>query len=307
MGKLETLQTFIAVVEAEGISSAASHLGIAKSAVSRRIHELESSLKTQLIYRSTRSFSLTPEGSQFYRQCLQIIEDINDAESSITKHSRSLVGTLRVTAPMSFGVSQLAPLISDFLSAHKDLKLELELNDRMADIISDNFDVGIRISKFEDTSLIGRKISAITHIAVASPSYLKKMGTPKSPAELNGHKGIVYSNKDPKDYWQFDTRKPNSKAEISKISCSLKINNGDAIREAAIAGLGVAVLPSFIVDKAISEGRLRAILQDYQKPPVYLYAIYSSKKNTSAKIVAFVEFLLNCFNSNVEAAKASKK
>lgn len=296
MGKLETLQTFIAVVETEGISSAASHLGLAKSAVSRRLQELEASLKTQLIYRSTRSFSLTPEGTQFYNRCLQVIEDLNDAESSITKHSHSLIGTLRVTAPMSFGILQMAPLIGDFLTAHNELKLELELNDRMVDIVSENFDVGIRISKFEDTALIGRKISAITHIAVASPSYLKKMGTPKSPADLNGHKGIVYSNKDPKDYWQFDTKKPNSKVDISKISCSLKINNGDAIREAAIAGLGVAILPSFIVDRAISDGSLKAILQDYQKPPVYLYAIYSSKKNTSAKVVAFVEFLLKSFN-----------
>lgn len=296
MGRLETIQTFIAVVEAAGISPAADKLGLAKSAVSRRLQELEGSLKTQLIYRSTRSFSLTPEGSQFYSKCLQIIEDLNDAESSITKHSRSLVGTLRVAAPMSFGVLKMAPIISGFLSAHKDLKLELELNDRMVDIVAENFDVGIRISKFEDTALIGRKISAITHIAVASPSYLKKMGTPKSPADLNGHTGIVYSNKDPKEYWQFDTKKPNSKVDISKILCSLKINNGDAIREAAIAGLGIAVLPSFIVDKAISDGRLRVILQDYQKSPVYLYAIYSSKKNTSAKVLAFVDFLLKSFN-----------
>lgn len=296
MGKLETLQTFVAVVEAEGVSSAASKLGLAKSAVSRRLQELESSLKTQLIYRSTRSFSLTPEGSQFYESCLRIIEDLNEAEYNITKHSNSLVGTLRVTAPMSFGILQMAPLIADFLSIHKDLKLELDLNDRMVDIIAENFDVGIRISRFEDTSLIGRKISTITHIAVASPSYLKKMGTPKSPEDLNGHKGLLYSNKDPKDYWQFDSKKPNSKVDVSKISCSLKINNGDAIREAAIAGLGIAILPSFIVDKAISNGKLKAILQDYQKSPLYLYAIYSSKKNTSAKVNAFVEFLLKNFN-----------
>lgn len=296
MGKLETLQTFIAVVDAEGISSAANQLGLAKSAVSRRLQELESSLKTQLIYRSTRSFSLTPEGSEFYKRCLTVIENLNDAESSITKTSSSLIGTLRVTAPMSFGILKIAPLIEDFLSSHKDLKLELDLNDRMVDIVAENFDVGIRISKFEDTALIGRKIATITHIAVASPRYLKKMGTPKSPADLSGHKGIVYSNKDPKDYWEFDLKKPNSKVEISKISCSLKINNGDAIREAAVAGLGIAILPSFIVDKAISDGRLRAILQDYQKSPVYLYAIYSSKKNTSAKVSAFVEFLLKRFS-----------
>ena len=296
MGKLETLQTFIAVVEAESISSAASHLGLAKSAVSRRLQELEGLLKTQLIYRSTRSFSLTPEGSQFYLKCLQIIEDLNDAEASVSKHSSSLIGTLRVTAPMSFGILQMAPLITDFLSAHKDLKLELELNDRMVDIVAENFDIGIRISKFEDTALIGRKISTISHIAVASPSYLKKMGTPKSPGDLAGHKGIVYSNKDPKDYWQFNAKKPNSKVDISKISCSLKINNGDAIREAAISGLGIALLPSFIVDRAISDGKLKVILKDYQKSPVYLYAIYSSKKNTSAKVVAFVECLLKHFN-----------
>lgn len=296
MGKLETLQAFVAVVEAEGVSSAANQLGIAKSAVSRRLQELESSLKTQLIYRSTRSFSLTPEGSQFYERCVQIIEDLNKAESSITKHSGSLLGTLRVTAPMSFGVLQLAPLIGDFLSTHKDLKLELDLNDRIVDIIAENFDVGIRISRFEDTALIGRKISEITHIAVASPNYLKKMGTPKSPSDLNGHKGLVYSNKDPKDYWQFDSKKPNSKVDVSKISCSLKVNNGDALREASIAGLGIAILPSFIVNKAISDGKLKAILQDYQKSPLYLYALYSSKKNTSAKVIAFVEFLLKNFN-----------
>lgn len=296
MGKLETLQAFVAVVEAEGISSAANQLGIAKSAVSRRLQELESSLKTQLIYRSTRSFSLTPEGSQFYERCVQIIEDLNKAESSITKHSGSLLGTLRVTAPMSFGVLQLAPLIGDFLSTHKDLKLELDLNDRIVDIIAENFDVGIRISRFEDTALIGRKISEITHIAVASPNYLKKMGTPKSPSDLNGHKGLVYSNKDPKDYWQFDSKKPNSKVDVSKISCSLKVNNGDALREASIAGLGIAILPSFIVNKAISDGKLKAILQDYQKSPLYLYALYSSKKNTSAKVIAFVEFLIKNFN-----------
>lgn len=295
MGKLETLQTFIAVVEAEGISSAANQLGLAKSAVSRRLQELESSLKTQLIYRSTRSFSLTPEGSEFYKRCLGVIEDLNDAESRIKRHSNNLIGTLRVTAPMSFGILQMPPLIGQFLSIHRDLKIELDLNDRMVDIIAENFDVGIRISKFEDTALIGRKISAITHIAVASPSYLKKMGTPKFPADLSGHKGLVYSNKDPKDYWQFDSKKPHSKVDISKISCSLKINNGDALREAAISGLGIAILPAFIVNKAITDGKLKAILQDYQKTPVYLYAIYSSKKNISAKVAAFVEFLLKSF------------
>lgn len=291
MGKLEMLQTFVAVVDAEGITSAARKLGLAKSAVSRRIQDLESSLNTQLIYRSTRSFSLTPDGTQFYERCLRVIEDISEAEASITKNSSGLVGALRVTAPMSFGVLELAPLIGEFLIKHKDLKLELELNDRMVDIIAENFDVGLRISKFEDSALVGRKISSITHIAVASPSYLKKMGTPKSPSELSGHRGIIYSNKDPRDYWLFDSKKPNGKVDLSKISCSLKINNGEAIREAAAAGLGIALLPSFIVKKSILDGRLKAILQDYQRPPVFLYAIYSSRKNTSAKVRSFVEFL----------------
>lgn len=302
MGKFETIETFVAIVQRGGISPAAKQLGLAKSAISRRLQELESMLGAQLIYRSTRSFSLTREGALFYEKCLRIFDDLKEAELCISKNQNVLSGTLRVTAPMSFGILQMAPLVAEFLKIHKELKLELDLNDRMVDIVGEGFDVGIRISTFDDSALIGRKISAIVHLAVASPAYLKRMGMPRTPADLKDHRGLVYSNIDPQVYWQFNLGKAGGKIDVSKIFCPLTVNNGDALREAAISGLGIAVLPSFIVEKAIAEGKLKIILQHYQRPPIYLYAIYSSKKHTSAKVSVFVDFLRRHFSGDHLAA-----
>lgn len=295
MGKLESIQTFVEIVQREGISEAARHLGIAKSAVSRRLKELEGNLGAQLINRTVKGFNLTPEGSVFYERCLNVLEDLSEAETFVAKGSKVLSGNLRITAPMSFGVLHLTPLIGEFLKIHKNISVELDLNDRLVDLVGEGFDIGIRISGFENSSLIGRKIAAVSHLAVASPNYLAKNGLPKTPGDLIRHKGLVYSHVDLKQYWRFDTAKSNGKVDPSRISSQIKANNGEVLKDFAIAGLGIAVLPSFIVDSAVAEGKLIVILQDYQRPPVHLYMIYQDKKHPSLRAETFVDFVLNYF------------
>ena len=302
--RFESLSTFVAVAQYGSISKASERLRLAKSAVSRKISELESRLGVLLLSRTTRSMRLTEAGAEFLERAVRILEELDLAESVASQKSTQLAGTLKVTAPMSFGTMHLAPLIGKFLELHPDMKVDLNLNDRIVDLVHEGYDVAIRISRYDDSALIGRKLAPIDHLVIASPAYLARHGTPKNPNELRDHIGLHYANVESKDYWTFRGTKGSS-FSVSNVKCALSINNGCALREAAIAGHGIAILPDFIVYKAIQEGKLTAILGKYQQAPISMYAVYPANKNVSAKIRVFIEFLLNQFK-NGSAWKSSE-
>jgi len=295
--RYEDLKTFVAVVEAEGFSGAAIRLGVVKSAVSRRISELEDRLGTQLLVRSTRSMSVTEAGALLYERALRLLDDLHDAEAEVASGSAALRGRLRVAGPMSFGVMCLAPLAAEFAAQHPDLAVELDLNDRIVNIVNEGFDLAIRISRLKDSSLVARSIASIEHTVCASPAYVAQNGTPRTPHDLASHRGLAYSNLDDGAYWSF--RDPGSGAAFSAdVRSTFRVNNGAALREAAVQGHGIAYLPHFIVAQAIARGELHPLLEDWRKAPVEAYAVYPTRRNLPLRVRAFIDFLVARYAGN---------
>jgi DNA-binding transcriptional LysR family regulator len=288
--KFEDIRTFVAVVQARGFAQAGKRLGIAKSAVSRRVNDLEDRLGTRLLNRTTRQFSPTPAGAELYRRGLRLLADFQEAEDAVSTGSNEPAGKLRISAPVSFGSHCLGRVIPEFMSRFPHLQIELELEDRLIDLVANGFDVAVRISRLKDSSLIARKIVAIRHVICASPDYLLRRGRPKLPEDLQEHTTLRYSYVD--DHWEF------TKKEVLSPPSKFRCNNGDTLLEAAIAGGGLAYLPSFIVHQAVANGQLEVCLSGFEKDPIALYAVYPSTRHLSANIRVFIDFLIEKFGTN---------
>ncbi|HET9236211.1 MAG TPA: LysR family transcriptional regulator [Oligoflexus sp.] len=295
--RIEDIGTFVAVVNENGFIAGSKRLGLAKSAVSKRIADIEARVGARLIQRSTRSFCLTEAGRIFYDRAIQLLEDFDNLENFAHNNTGQLTGKLRVSSPMSFGIQYLSPLFGKFLSQHEQLQIDLDFNDRMVDVIAEGYDLAVRISRMNDSSLVARKITRISHVTVASPAYLEKFGTPKRPRDLVKHKGVIYSNVDEQSYWRYVTTNPDDNVKASDIRSVFRVNNGEALREVAIAGCGIAALPTFIVHNAVREGKLKVILKGFEREPIDLYAVYPSRKNLPLKVRTFVDFLQKEFQS----------
>ncbi|MCS3407570.1 LysR family transcriptional regulator [Serratia sp. AKBS12] len=284
--RFEELKTYVAVVEAGGFAAASRRLTLAKSAISRRVRDLETRLGSPLMNRSTRQIHLTDAGQEFYEQARRILAELNDAENAVSEKHTDLQGRLRISAPVSLTAHCLIRVIDRFVTANPRLSLEFDTDDKMTDIIRDGFDLAIRIANLRDSSLIARRITTVRHVCCASPSLLERYGRPNQVDDLAAMPGIRYSNVEESRYWSFS----NDRAPIMKSQ--LCFSNGDAIREAAIAGLGVAMLPTFIAHDAIRRGELEIVLREHMRPPIGMYAVFPSSKQIPAKIRAFIDFLL---------------
>lgn len=296
--RFEDIRTFVAVVQGKNFAIAAERLNLAKSAVSRRIRELEDRLGVQLFNRTTRVVKLTNIGIEFYERCVRVLEDMDEAEQIAGQGVAELKGNLRVSAPASFGTLHLMPIVAKFMQRHRGLSVELDLDDRMVDLVNDGFDVALRISGKLDSNLIARRIAPIRHIACASPAYLKQAGIPKVPDDLVRHKGLAYSNVDDQIYWQFCDSKSDRLLAID-VPCKFRANNGEALREAAMAGLGIAALPTFVISKELASGKLVPLLEKYQRPPVYMYTVFPTRRHLAAKVRAFVDFMVEELKSDM--------
>ncbi len=284
MDRFDEMHTFVRVVETGGISAAAERLGIAKSAVSRRLQELENRLDAQLLQRTTRRIHLTDDGRQFYERSLRILEEVEEAELSLQSGRQALSGRLRINAPLSLGLRYLLPIFKLLQGQHPQLVFDLALDDREINLIEEGVDVLLRVGRLEDSSLVARRLCPIRFLYCAAPDYLAGRGEPKEPADLHAHDGIGYSLIPEAQQW------PNV-AEADRPHIRLNTNNGDMILHAVEAGMGVALLPTFICHEAVAEGRLRPILGDYTPPPLELYALYSSRRHLPLRVRALVDFL----------------
>lgn len=289
MDKLECMRAFVAVVDAGGFTAAANQLNAAKSAVSQRVSELEKTLSTRLLNRTTRSISLTDTGRIYYEHSVHILSDMRDMESAITDSSTEFSGRLKITAPMSFGLLHLSSAINDFMSLHPEMNLELELNDRHVNLVEEGFDLALRISKLEDSSLIARQLAPIRRVTVASPTYLASHGIPETPQDLERHNGLVYSHAPKGSYWLY--RDNAGKSYSVDVPTRIRVNNGDVLCDVAIAGLGVSILPTFIVSGPIRNGDLVVLLDGYHCRQLSLYAVYPPPRYQPQRVKAFVEFL----------------
>jgi DNA-binding transcriptional LysR family regulator len=293
MDRFENMDTFVRVVEAGSISGAADRLGTAKSVVSRRLKELEEHLGVQLFHRTTRRLNLTDSGRAFYHQCVRILEDVLEAELATSQAHGTLKGPLKVALPLSFGVMHMGPAVNDFLNEHPHIEFDLDFNDREVDLIQEGFDLAIRIANLPDSSLIARRLTPIQSVVCASPAYVERMGTPQSPHELINHQCMVYSLIHDVEYWSLTDTK--GETTRTKIHPYLKATTGEFLRDAALAGLGIILIPSFIAYKEIERGELVPLLKEYKPLQINAHAIYPPTRHLSHRVRAFVDFLVKRF------------
>jgi len=293
MNRFENMDTFIKVVETGSISGAADRLGVAKSAVSRRLKELEMHLSVELFHRTTRQMNLTDTGRAFYHQAVRILDDVLEAELATSQAHGTLKGSLKIALPSSFGLMHMGAVINDFLKEHPQIEFDLDFNDREVDLIQEGFDLAIRIANLPDSSLIARRFAPIKTVMCASPDYLEQRGIPRSPDELIEHQCLVYSLLRDFDYWHLTDANGNDIK--TKVRPYLKASTGEFIRDAAVEGRGIILVPTFIAYKEIERGALLPVLKDYTSPQINAYAIYPQTRHLSQRVRTFVDFLVNRF------------
>ncbi|UWQ64661.1 LysR family transcriptional regulator (plasmid) [Leisingera caerulea] len=286
----------VAVAETHGFAAAARRLGVSKSAVSKRITQIEKRLGAQLFHRSTRNVSLTEAGEHFYAHAVQALEAAQEAEDSVLALQAAPKGRLRVNVPMAFGRLHVAPLISGFLSRFPGVAVDMVMDDRVTDLFADGFDLALRGGTLADSALVARKIAPLHNILTASPGYLERFGTPETVAELSRHNCLQYSYSRDFQEWIFHC---DGKVETFRPHGSYSVNNGEALREAILDGTGIGRLPSFTAGPDLAAGRLIRVLPDCPLPPQTLYAIYPERRHLPAKVRVFIDFILEHLGGDV--------
>lgn len=290
MMKLDGIAAFVATAEAGSISAASRRLDLAKSVVSERLAELERTLATRLIQRTTRKLSLTENGRMFLPRAQRIMREAEEAAAELAAHSGTLAGPLRLSAPVSFGILHLAPALNNFLREHREIDVSLELNDRFVDAAAEGFDAVLRHGAVGDTRQIAKRLAVSRRLLVAAPAYLREHGTPRSLAELAQHHGILYANRE--GDWRFSTQ---SGWSVIRPKAALRVNNGIVMRDAAIAGLGITLLPSFFIHESIKDGALVPLDVGAESEGAELFLTYARDHGAATKIQALAESLRQSF------------
>jgi DNA-binding transcriptional LysR family regulator len=291
MDVFEDMTIYVHAVDLRGFTAAADKLGLSKQFVSRRVSALEARLGVRLLTRTTRKLAVTELGRIYHAYATQILADVAMADLAVSSHGGQARGLLRVSAPMSFGTMYLSALVPRFLALHPAVSLELDLNDRAVDVVGEGYDMAIRIAALADSTLIARPIAPVRTIPCCSPAYLAARGAPSTPDELKAHDCILSSQSRSVE-WQFL-----EKGEVRTVPLSgrIRLNNGELARDAAIAGLGIAYLPTFITTGALRSGQLVPLLADYPAPASAVYSVYPQHRQTSPLIHAFTDFLRAAF------------
>lgn len=291
--RTEGIVTFVAVVESGSISEAARPLRLSKSVVSERLAELEKVLGVLLLQRTTRKLTLTESGQAFLERARRIIQEMEAAAEDISERRGEIAGPLRIAAPVTFGRMHLGPALYPFLARHPKLELTLDIDDRRVDPISDGYDAVIRHGPLSASRLIAWKLATSRRMLTASADYLSRFGTPHTLQDLEQHKGIFYTNRGIAD-WRFQTASGNV---IVRAKPGLAINNGDMMRDAAIAGLGLALLPAFIAAPAIRDGLLQEVSVDHRPEPEFIFMAHPQGRKPPAKLRAMAEHLKTVFGN----------
>jgi len=285
-------EIFVRVVETGGFSTAARDLSISRSAVSKQVARLEDRLGARLLNRTTRRLSPTEAGLIFYERAAMIVTEIEEAERSVTALHTEPRGTLRINAPMSFGIRHVSPAMPDFMSRHPDISVDLTLNDRVVDLVDEGYDLAIRIGRLKDSSLISRRLAPLQQIVCATPDYWARHGKPTHPKQLQDHNCLLFSYLSTGSDWLF---RENGKLLSVTVSGNFRANNGDSLRTAALGGLGVVLSPSFIIDKELRSGAIEPVLQEYLNFGGGIHMVYPHNRHLSAKVRAFVDFMVERF------------
>ena len=289
---MDELDVFVTVVEAQGFSAAAKRLDSTPAAVSRRVKALEQRLGVRLLQRTTRKLKLTEAGELYFREVSRLLGDLKTVEQQLDEVTGRATGELRIVAPMSFGQRRLAPVVSRFALAHPKLRVTLRLEDRETDIVSEGMDLAVRIAYPSDSSLVARPIASVARYFCASPGYLARRGTPRAPPDLLQHDCLHYNIISEREEWTFGGKQGDETIVIKARFCS---NNGEVLAEAAMQGLGITLLPDFIVEEALADGRLVRLLEGRERTPLTLSVLYPSRQHVPAKTRLLIDHLVEQF------------
>jgi DNA-binding transcriptional LysR family regulator len=293
MSRFEELTTFVAIARAGSISRAAEQRRMAKSAVSRRLSDLEARLGVPLVTRTTRRLSLTDAGERFLRRTERILDELTEAESEARADQAALTGTLRIAAPLSFAMAKLRPLVSDFITAHPELSVELDLSDRRVDLVEEGFDLALRIGRLADSTLIARRVAPIAHQVAASPEFWKIHGRPQSPQEMEPLPCLAYGNAARPGVLRF--RGPDGAEGAIEPPLRLSVSNGEFVTALAVEGHGFVMEPDFILEPYLADGRLEIVLEAYTWPEMNLFLVYPPNRRMSARARAFSDAVVERF------------
>lgn len=289
MSRFEEVFTFVEIANSGSISAAATRLGVSKSMVSRRLKALETRLQTQLVLRTTRTLRLTANGRQFQERCRDLLAQIEAAEASATGEQAAVSGQLRVTLPASFGRSPLGPIINAFALRHPELELHLHFSDRHENLFDAQFDMAIRVGHLADSSLRARRLCAVPLWLCASPAYWDRFGRPTRIEDLSTHRALVHSHGEGVGAWLFGAEGESIRHVRPRVA--MLSDNGEALRDAAIEGLGVVVKPGFIVDRALREGLLEASPLSRHLAQMSAYAVFPPGQPLPQRTRMFIDHL----------------
>lgn len=293
MDRLSEMEAFATVVDQGGFTDAAKKLGISKSAVSKHVSSLEARLGARLLNRTTRRVSPTEIGLAYYDRARRVLNDAGEADALVTAMQSAPSGTLRVSIATDFGVNHISPILGKFLHAYPDITVNMVLNNRYVELISEGFDMAIRVGELEDSSLRARKICETRRRMIAAPSYFERYGRPQKIDDLNDHKLLHYSNSSSNNVWKLSA--PSGEKRQVRTEGWLTVNDGQSLLNAAVGGLGIAYLPSFLYAESLRSGLLVDVIPDLPVETQGIYAVYLPGRYIQPKVRAFIDFLVERF------------
>lgn len=299
MDTLTRMRAFLDVVEAEGFSAAARKIGRSKALLSKYVRELEDELGALLLNRTTRQFSLTEAGHTYYKRASEIVREIDSLQDAVRESSGDVRGRIKITAPRTFADAPIGQSLIDFASEHPEIVLEIHLDDRFVDLVEEGFDLAIRITRLENSSLIARRLSPFTVRLCASPELLKRVGTPNRPQDLSGLPCIIDTNGRWLSNWPFMSE--TGELTTVPVSGPIEVNSPLAARAAALSGLGFTILPDFIAAPAMAAGELVPVLDDRIPRGGGIFVVYPHRRYLPAKVRVFVDFLVQWFKAREKA------
>ena len=294
MDRLTEMEAFATVVDQGGFTDAAKKMGISKSAVSKHVSALEARLGARLLNRTTRRVSPTEIGLAYYDRARRVLNDAGDADALVTSMQSAPSGQLRISVATNFGSNLLSPILGDFLSEYPDITVNMVLNNRFVDLITEGFDMAIRIGELEDSSMRARKLTETTYRMIGSPSYFQKHGRPMRIEDLNDHRLLHYSAQANGNYWRLTA--PSGEKRVIRSAGWLTVNDGQSLMNAAISGLGIAYLPHFLCADALRDGQVQEAIPNLPLETTGIYAVYPPGRFTQPKVRAFIDYLARRFS-----------
>ncbi|MBF4988804.1 LysR family transcriptional regulator [Methylophilus sp. 14] len=295
MDRFDTMLAFTRVVELESFTKAALSLNLPKTTVSAQVLALEKRLRVKLLHRTTRRISVTTDGAAYYERAIRLLNELEETEAALNQATVSAKGRLRVDVPTPLGRLVIIPSLPDFFNRYPEIQLEIGCDDRPIDLLEEGVDCVIRIGNLLDSSLVARRVGTMQFMLVASPDYLKTYGTPQLPDDLQRHQAVHFFSSKTGKVRNFILEHEGAQQEIPTIR-KLAINNGDAIVAAALAGIGICQLPSFMVQGYLTEGKLEKVLGDYGAGSLPINALYPQNRHLSSKVRAFIEWVAELFS-----------